>query len=363
MGDIYKRLKEFRSNLPNPLPRLYFVKADVQSAFDTIPQEAVLKLMTAIPSQTNYKVFKHAEVRAGEKFLTGTVTAVHDDGDGTAAKPPPKPSRRWNWTAYPSDESRPFLQRLDGDNSSSSSSSSVAAAAARQRKNTVFVNSAAQTRHDTRGLLQLLAEHVTDNHIKVGKKMYRQRRGIPQGSVLSSYLCNYLYADLEAKHLGFLREDGGGGSGSGSGSVLLRLTDDFLLITTDRRKAQRFAAVLHRGVPEYGVQVNPKKSLANFAVSVAAAAAAPSGNGDGPQPQQQQQQQQPVQIATVDSGADFPYCGVLINCRTLEVRKDVRRDQQTGEFLAWFGLANGRYWCQVFQLTDNVSRRVQYLDG
>lgn len=349
MGDIYKRIKEFKSQLPNPPPRLYFVKADVQSAFDTIPQEAVLKLMMAIPSQANYKVFKHAEVRAGERFLTGTVTAIHDD-DGTATKPPPKPSRRWHWTAYPSDESRPFLQRLDGDNNnSSSSSSSVAAAAARQRKNTVFVNSAAQTRHDTRGLLQLLAEHVTDNYIKVGKKMYRQRRGIPQGSVLSSYLCNYFYADLEAKHLGFLREDSGG-----SGSVLLRLTDDFLLITTDRRKAQRFATVLHRGVPEYGVQVSPKKSLANFAVSVAAA---PSGNDNG------LQQQQPVQIATVDSGADFPYCGVLINCRTLEVRKDVRRDQQTGESLAWFALADGLYWCQVFQPTDNVFRRIQYPDG
>ncbi|OAA82106.1 Telomerase ribonucleoprotein complex - RNA-binding domain protein [Akanthomyces lecanii RCEF 1005] len=310
VGDIYKRLKEFRSQLPTPLPRLYFVKADVQSAFDTIPQEAVLKLMTAIPSQANYKVFKHAEVRAGERSLTGTSTAIHDD-NGTAAKTPPKPSRRWNWTAYPSDESRPFLQRLDGHSSGHSS----VAAAARQRKNTVFVNSAAQSRHDTRGLLRLLAEHVTDNHIKVGKKLYRQRRGIPQGSVLSSYLCNYFYADLEAKHLGFLRED--------SSSVLLRLIDDFLLITTDKRKAQRFAAVLHRGVPEYGVQVSSKKSLANFAVSVAAR----SGDGDG-----QQQQQQPVQIATVDSGADFPYCGVLINCRTLAVRKDVQRDQQIDVF-------------------------------
>ena len=321
MGDIYKRLKEFRSQLPNPLPRLYFVKADVQSAFDTIPQEAVLKLMMAIPSQASYKVFKHAEVRAGERSLTGTSTAVHDDSS-TAAKPPPKPTRRWNWTAYPSDESRPFIHRLGGDNSGNSS----VAAAARQRKNTVFVGSAAQSRHDTRGLLQLLAEHVTDNHIKVGKKMYRQRRGIPQGSVLSSYLCNYFYADLEAKHLGFLREqDGGGGSSS---SVLLRLIDDFLLITTDKGKAQRFAAVLHRGVPEYGVQVSPKKSLANFAVSVVMRSQ--DGNGDG-------QQQQPVQIATVDSAADFPYCGVLINCRTLEVRKDVQRDQQIGEF--FFGRA------------------------
>ncbi len=315
VGDIYKRLKEFRSQLPNPLPRLYFVKADVQSAFDTIPQEAVLKLMMDIPSHDSYKIFKHAEVKAGERFLTGTATTVHDRS--TAAKPPPpppKPIRRWQWTAYPGDESGPFQQRLADDTSG---------AAARQRKNTVFVGAAAQSQHATRGLLHLLAEHVTENRVRVGKKLYRQRRGIPQGSVLSSYLCNYFYADLEARHLGFLRRDAGDADGAAAAaddSVLLRLIDDFLLVTTDKSKARRFAAVLHRGVPRYGVQVNPRKSLANFALSVPCS----GGGEDG-------QQQPYAQIATVDSGADFPYCGVLINCRTLDIKKDVQRDQKIGE--------------------------------
>ncbi|KAM3433002.1 hypothetical protein MY4824_006262 [Beauveria thailandica] len=303
VADIYTRLKEFRSHLPSPLPRLYFVKADVQSAFDTIPQEAVLKLMTAIPSHENYKIFKHAEVKAGKRRFTGCSSTVHDDASA-ATKPPPKPVRRWKATAYPSDESRPFPQRLK--DSSETSSGVAGIDAVHQRRNTIFVNSAVQGRHDTRDLLHLLAEHVTQNHIKVGKKVFRQRRGIPQGSVLSSDLCNYFYADLEAKHLGFLRDE----ETHSSRSLLLRLIDDFLLITTDKSKAQRFAEVLHRGVPEYGVQVNPQKSLANFAVS------APSGDG------------QPVEIATVDSGADFPYCGVLISCRTLEMKKDFQRAEQ-----------------------------------
>ncbi|KAJ3493310.1 hypothetical protein NLG97_g4814 [Lecanicillium saksenae] len=77
VGDIYARIKSFRSRLPDPFPRLYFVKADVQSAFDTIPQDAVLKLMTAIPSQTDYKIFKHAEVKAGERAFTGTCSSKH----------------------------------------------------------------------------------------------------------------------------------------------------------------------------------------------------------------------------------------------------------------------------------------------
>lgn len=303
MGDIYKRIKEFKTQLPNPPPRLYFVKADVQSAFDTIPQDAVLKLMTTIPGQTSYKILKHAEVKPGERCSSTTLST-------DANPPPPKPIRRWHRTAYPGDAvaNRPLLQRLHDDNTG---------AAARQRKNTVFVNSAARSEYATRGLLQLLAEHVTANHIKVGKKMYRQRRGIPQGSVLSSYLCNYFYADLEAKHLSFLKDE----SPDSRQSVLLRLIDDFLLITTDKTKAQRFAEVLHRGVPAYGVQVNPQKSLANFTLSVPSSSSHEDDN-DGSR----------VQLATVDSAADFPYCGILINGSTLAITKDCQREQQIGEF-------------------------------
>lgn len=304
MGDIYNRLKEFRRKLPDPLPRLYFVKADVQSAFDTIPQEAVLKLMAAIPSHEHYKIFKHAEVKPGERPPTNTCTTAPDGASTSHAQAPSRPIRRWHSTAHPGDESGRFHQRLDGQ-----SSTSGIAAQQPQRKNTVFVNSAVQSDHDTRGLLRLLAEHVADNRIRVGKKTYRQRRGIPQGSVLSSYLCNYFYADLEARHLRFLDDSGS------HRSVLLRLVDDFLLVTTDRARARRFAAVLHRGVPEYGVHVSPHKSLANFALSVP-----PAGGGDdGP----------PVPIATVHSTADFPYCGVRISCRTLEIKKDCQREQQT----------------------------------
>ncbi|EGX91766.1 telomerase reverse transcriptase, putative [Cordyceps militaris CM01] len=304
VGDIYNRLKEFRRKLPDPLPRLYFVKADVQSAFDTIPQEAVLKLMAAIPSHEHYKIFKHAEVKPGERPPTNTCTTAPDGASTSHAQAPSRPIRRWHSTAHPGDESGRFHQRLDGQ-----SSTSGIAAQQPQRKNTVFVNSAVQSDHDTRGLLRLLAEHVADNRIRVGKKTYRQRRGIPQGSVLSSYLCNYFYADLEARHLRFLDDSGS------HRSVLLRLVDDFLLVTTDRARARRFAAVLHRGVPEYGVHVSPHKSLANFALSVP-----PAGGGDdGP----------PVPIATVHSTADFPYCGVRISCRTLEIKKDCQREQQT----------------------------------
>lgn len=80
--------------------------------------------------------------------------------------------------------------------------------------------------------------HVTNNTLKIGKHFYRQHKGIPQGSILSTLLCNYFYADLEAKCMSFTQENN---------SLLLRLIDDFLFITRDRAKAIEFLEATHKG--------------------------------------------------------------------------------------------------------------------
>ena len=230
--------------------------------------------MCSVPSQPNYKVVKHAEVKPGEQ-------SIRESAENTAAKP----IKRWTWTALPSEDASTFTDRLESQLGG-------------QRKNTVFINSAAQKHHNTRALLMLLIEHVKENLIKVGKKYYRQKRGIPQGSVLSSFLCNYFYADLEMKHLSFV---------DSPDCLLLRLIDDFLLITLDKAKAERFVKVMHGGLPEYGVQVNQRKSLVNFTTCV---------NGED--------------LPRVPNEAGFPYCGTLINCKTLDISKDVDRDRAVG---------------------------------
>ena len=65
----------------------------------------------------------------------------------------------------------------------------------------------------------------------MGKKYYRQKVGIPQGSVLSTMLCNIFYADLERKKLPFLTDSDG---------LLLRLIDDFLFISMNKDHATQF---------------------------------------------------------------------------------------------------------------------------
>ena len=264
---MYTRLKEFRQSLGPPRSRhFFFAKVDVQSAFDTIPQDAIIQLMKSVPSQKQYTITKHAEVQPGER---SNITEL----PMTATKP----IRRWHASALPSGKQLAFTDRLENG-------------LAHKRKNTIFIDGVAQRRYDVNALLDLLSDHVRRNLVKVGKRYYRQKQGIPQGSVLSSFLCNYFYADLEAKHLAFLQAPD---------CLLMRLIDDFLLITLDKAKAVRFVESMHRGVPEYGVQVSQKKTLVNFDMELGG---------------------EPVCKSTSEDG--FPYCGTKINDKTLAISKD-----------------------------------------
>ena len=74
----------------------------------------------------------------------------------------------------------------------------------------------------------------------MGKTFYRQKVGIPQGSVVSTVLCNMFYAGLRrwiqlADHL----QDADG--------LLLRLIDDFLFITMNRDHAKQFLQLMNDG--------------------------------------------------------------------------------------------------------------------
>ncbi|KAI8314565.1 Telomerase reverse transcriptase [Colletotrichum sp. SAR11_240] len=265
VGDIYTRLRSFSASFGEDSPTFYFAKVDVQSAFDTIPQDAVVRLMGGVPSQARYVIKKHLEVKAGL-----VDPRLH-------RRPATKLTRRWHSLASTRDDPAGFAQV-------------VQERLGPKRKNAVFVGNISRKEHATKYLMDLMESHIQHNLVKVGKKYYRQKKGIPQGSVLSSALCNYFYADLEAERLTFLR---------GKDCLLLRLIDDFLLISTSQRKARKFVKVMHGGVPEYGVAVNPNKTLVNFDLELGG-----------------------VKVARALKASPFPYCGLSIDCKTLDIIRD-----------------------------------------
>jgi telomerase reverse transcriptase len=263
VGDIYKRLKEFKTSLDPSEQPFFFAKVDVQGAFDSIPQKAIIDLMMDIPSEAVYELVKHVEVKPSEMAQTKVTKS--------------KPLKKWQAIARTATDTTTFRDKLENQ-------------LAQAKRNTVFVESVASRSFRTEALMAMMTTHIQDNMVKIGKKYYRQKNGIPQGSVLSSALCSYFYADLEQTQLSFLHAPD---------CLLLRLIDDFLFITIDRAKASRFVTTMHAGIPSYGVVVNPDKTLVNFDMSTRG-----------------------KPLAKLPPGRRFPYCGTLIDTATLAMAKN-----------------------------------------
>ena len=280
VGDLYPKLNTYARMLRRQnsgQQHLYFVKADAKSCFDTIPQKAIVRLIKTIAAEDVYRIGHHAEVKNTESHTNGKQVF------GSS-----KPARKFISTARAATDFPSFDEAVKMD-------------FVKAKKNTVFVDGIVQVAQKTSKLLRLLEDHVQGNIIKIGKKFYRQKAGIPQGSVLSSLLCSFFYAELEENHFGFLQQHE---------SILLRLIDDFLLITANKTHAHRFLQVMHNGIEEYGVEVNPSKSLVNFAATI---------NGH--------------QVPQLQDTTKFPYCGNMIDTRTLEITKD--RDRRKGTGRLW----------------------------
>lgn len=237
----------------------------------------MLRFIASVPSESEYRIAKHVEIKPGVGY---------HEGDARS-----KPIHKWTALAKPIDDIQSFDNNLE---------STLAAG----RKNTVFVENIVNQFRKTDELLNLLTEHIKYNMVKFGKKFYRQKEGIPQGSVLSSLLCNYFYADLEMQHLQFLHDEE---------SLLLRLIDDFLLITTNPSHAKQFLQIMHDGVPAYGVRVNPDKTLANFEAMI---------NGK--------------KVPRLVGTRRFPYCGSFIDTKTLNISKDRERKRNMSELVTCF---------------------------
>jgi telomerase reverse transcriptase len=256
---------------------LYFAKVDVQTCFDTIPQARLLSMVESLMTLQSYQTGKHVEI---------SPLPALQRLDGQHIDPPPV---------------KKYIAHSGGTKDMTSFHQLVQDKFVGTKSNTVFVNTDLQQQETKDDLMRLLREHVERNLVQMGKKFYRQKQGIPQGSVLSSILCNFFYAELERDVLSFAL---------GSDCLLLRLLDDFILITVNQQHAESFIRVMHRGHAEYGVVVKSSKSLANFEAST----------DDG------------HSIPKITSNTKFPYCGVCIDTETLEVSKRVEHAPKIGKW-------------------------------
>lgn len=267
-SDIYRRIKAFKLALHNTSHesnRLYMVKLDIRACFDSIDQNKLLHILETIISDDDYTITKYST----SSYSRNTVL------------------KRFLREARPADEFAQFPN--------------IAYQLADVLRRAVFVDQVRPANESRQAVLALLREHIKNNIVKIGKTYYRQMIGIPQGSILSTLLCNFFYGYMEKHELGFTKRQD---------SVLMRLVDDFLFITSDRAVAEQFLRKMHAGHPDYGCFVSADKTLINFDLSI---------NGTGA-------------VKRVGATDLFPWCGLLFNQKTLEVQYDYGR--RTGSHMS-----------------------------
>ncbi|XP_061118802.1 telomerase reverse transcriptase [Conger conger] len=259
--DIHRVLGQFAAaQKDNPQP-LYFVKMDVSGAYDSLPHDKLMEVVCEVLSPVLDEVFsvrRYAQVWA--------------DSSQTLRKVFRRQAKTLANTELSMKEFVMGLQRE------------------RKIHSAILVEQNFSSNICGRDVLEFFKEMLSNYIIQFGKEMFRQCRGIPQGSVVSALLCCLCYGHMENALLRPL-VDGGG--------CLMRLIDDFLLITPDLGKAQTFLTTLQGGVAEYGCFVNPQKVAVNFPLE--------DGYPD---------------VQVLPSRSLFPWCGLLVDTSTLDVYTD-----------------------------------------
>lgn len=205
---------------------LYIVKCDVEHSYDTLSQHKVVELVDELVQEKSYLVKQFSQIRQRD---AGHFAHTRCQEGMTATC----------FTQF----QRSVETRQDGS---------------------VFVDEMQFHKESGAEVKAAIRKHVTESLIKCGKKLYRQSRGIAQGSVVSVLLCSLAYASLE-KHILTNGNSDSGERAHTSKTLLMHFVDDFLLVTTEKSVAIAFIQKTHNdGLPDYGCWMNPAKTQLTF---------------------------------------------------------------------------------------------------
>lgn len=105
-------------------------------------------------------------------------------------------------------------------------------------------------------LIDVLSCYLQNAIIKSGSNNYHLTKGIRQGGILSSVLCNI--------YMNSLMNDYFGKSGERDDEVRLVTADDFVFITTDEKRAKELMQIVLKGFSDYNLKVNLDKTQSNL---------------------------------------------------------------------------------------------------
>ncbi|XP_037984065.1 telomerase reverse transcriptase [Motacilla alba alba] len=263
--DIYKIWKQFVTKIlesGGEIPHFYCVKADVSRAYDTIPHNKLVEVISRVlkpEKRTVYCIRRYAVIMVTP---SGRAKRLYRRHVSTFKDFMP--------------DMKQFVSQLQ-ENAS--------------LQNAIVVEQSLTFYETSSSLFNFFLQMIHNSILEIRNRYYLQCCGIPQGSILSTLLCSLFYGDMENKWLSGINQDG----------VLIRLIDDFLLLTPHLVKARTFLRTLTTGIPEYGLLINPNKTVVNFPVDDIPGCS---------------------KFKQLPDCRLIPWCGLLLDIKTLEVYCD-----------------------------------------
>lgn len=271
--------------------KLFFGSVDIHKCYDNINQQRLIGLICHILREPDYLLQKY------------TIMYCFENLDRVC--------RKQTKNVSPPESFEPFLL--------------TAEKVANDYHSSVFVDGVSCITSKRNEILRQISEHLTSHLVVIkcrfGERYLMQRTGIPQGSVLSSLLCNLYYGEVERKLLGddiFPSYQENTGTVSDN-CLLARMIDDFLLVSTESSLVKRFLDILNDGDDALGIQINQEKTRVSDIEAV------------------------PNSLHAVENHKDFfPWCGLLFNVKTGEVQIDYTRfwGQKAGDSLTTGRICN-----------------------
>uniref|UniRef100_A0A8C3DH96 Telomerase reverse transcriptase n=1 Tax=Corvus moneduloides TaxID=1196302 RepID=A0A8C3DH96_CORMO len=202
--DIYKTWKQFVTKVlesGGEIPPFYCVKADVSKAYDAIPHKKLVEVISRVlkpEKRTVYCIRRYAVI-----MIT----------------PSGKAKRLYRRHVSTFKDFMPDMKQFVSQLQENAS-----------LQNAIVVEQSLTFNETSSSLFNFFLQMIHNSILEIGNRYYLQCCGIPQGSILSTLLCSLFYGDMENKLLSGIQQDG----------VLIRLIDDFLLLTPHLMKARTF---------------------------------------------------------------------------------------------------------------------------
>lgn len=216
--DILARIMRFKAQLlqkHETLPKLYMVKLDMKHCFDNLNQGKIMecfeRLLEGDDNDTTYYIRQVAECADFAQINRKMRSVIRD---------------------------QKLLSQLSLFN---------------QDVSKVMVDMCWTKQLSKSQILDVLKGQVLHSTIRIGNKLYKRAQGVFQGFALLATFCDIVYNALVDDSLGFLL---------GGESLLVRLVDDFLFISTNEEDCKKVYKTLASEVAhQYGAFVNEEKSV------------------------------------------------------------------------------------------------------